>query len=704
MATTTRARKAGWAWGLALVMAWPPGAGAQSAPELAELSLDRLLDMEVTGASRVSGRRSESAAAVSVITREDIQALGYRTLGEALRGLRGTVLVSDRTYDYLGVRGFFASGDYNTRVLLLVDGNRVNDRLYDQAYLGGEFPLDVAEIERIEFVPGQGSAVYGGNALFGVINVITRGSGGPAGGGASLGLGRDGERWWSGRWRQPTAAGGLRLSASWLRSDGQALADAAPPPESARRGPIGQLPADGGTTSPAGGALPGLDVEERRLLRARWDHAGFSASLVHADRRKGVPFGAGLVFGDARNRYRDTTTLLGLQHDSAPSPHEQLTWRVHAGAYRFVGDYVVDYPPPTLNRDIGRGRWWGAEARLTSTRFDGHRLVAGLEWERVPVLAQQNFDVEPGTDRYLDDRRQARRSAAFVEDQWQFARQWTLHLGGRIDRTDGEAVDGGTGTGSDGGSASSPRIALHWRPATDWHLKAIHGRAFRRPNAYEAFYAYEAPAGYRRNPALGPERVRGDELGVEWLPAREWRAAASLYHNRARGLLILGYDAEADRYQVDNSGSFAARGAELELEHAGERLRWRLNASVNQDRSGSAIGFPLLYPRRQLKGALVSPLGGDWRLGAELQAMSRRGPAPGQALVHLALTGPLPLGGALAGGGAGAGGGARPTLQLVLRNAFDRAVHDPGPDGERLPLLPQPGRHWRLVLDWPFGG
>jgi outer membrane receptor protein involved in Fe transport len=659
---------------LAAALALPQPATAQSAIELAELPLARLLDMEVTGASRVAGRRSESAGSVSVVSRDEIEALGWRTLGEALRSLRGTMLVNDRTYDYAGVRGFYASGDYNTRVLILIDGNRVNDRLYDQAYLGGEFPLEISEIERIEFIPGQGSAVYGANALFGVINVITRGTG-TRGGSAGIGLGRDGERWWRAHWQQPTEEGGWRLAASRLRRDGAALAYPLQRDVGAdRRGP---QPADGQTSSSA--AVPGLEAETREQLRARWDHAGTSFSAIHSDRRQGVPWAAGLVFGDARNAYRDTFTLLSLQHETMATASEQLTGQLHAGQYRFVGDYVVDYPPVTLNRDIGRGRWWGGELRLTSTRFEGHRLVAGLEWERSAELTQRNFDVEPGTDRYLDDERRAQRGALFAEDQIRFGAEWTLHLGGRVDQVRGE------------GGASSPRVALAWRPADDWHFKAIHGRAFRRANAYEAYYAVDAPGGYRRNPALGPERVRGDELGVEWLPQLEWRASASLYRNRARGLLILGYDEPADRYEVANAGAFSARGAEVELEHAGRALRWRLNAAFNQDRSGADAGFPAMYPRRQLKGTLVLPLGGDWRLGAELQAMSRRGDAPGHALAHLALGGPLPF---LA---------QRPVLQLVLRNAFDRAAADPGPDAQRLPVLPQPGRHWRLQLDWPLG-
>jgi len=639
-----------------LWLALPAPGQAQSAPELADLSLAALLDMPVSGSSRFATRRSEAAAAVTVITREEIRALGHRSLADALRSVRGVTLASDRAYDYLGVRGFFASGDYNTRVLLLVDGNRINDRLYDQAYLGSELPLDLDLVERIEFVPGQGSAVYGANALFGVINVITRNPRADATGlSAAAGLSSQGERQLRARWQQSMAEGAWRLAVSRSLRDGEALADISPGAAQTR--------------------VAGLETEQRTAVHARWDQGPWSASVIHADRLKGVPLSLGLVFGDKGSRYRDTVQLASLQHEQALTADEQLTTRLHAGQYRFIGDYLIDYPPPTRNRDIGRGRWWGVEARATSTRFTDHRLVAGVDWQQSTELVQQNFDIGPGTDSYLDDRRRSRSAALFGEDQWRLTDQWTLHLGARIDRVQQQ------------GHASSPRLALAWRPDAAWSLKAIHGRSFRAPNAYEAYYEVDTTAGYLRNPNLRPERVRGDELSAEWLPAAGWRLSGSLYRNRARGLLILGYSADTDRYRFDNSGVFAARGAEFEAEHVSGAWRWRLNTSFNQDRSGGETLS--LYPSRSVKGTLVMPLAAGWRLGAEALAQSRRGAVPGQGLANLTLTGALPTLDA--------------ELQLSVRNVFDRALQDPGADAERQPLMPQPRRTLRLELAWPFG-
>ena len=132
------------------------------------------MQLQVTTASRYAQTALEAPATVSVVTADDIRLFGYRNLSEVLGSMRGLHVSYDRTYHYLGTRGFATPGDYNTRVLLLVNGVRFNDNLYDQATIGTDFPIDLDLVDRVEFVPGPGSAVYGANAFFGVINVITR--------------------------------------------------------------------------------------------------------------------------------------------------------------------------------------------------------------------------------------------------------------------------------------------------------------------------------------------------------------------------------------------------------------------------------------------------------------------------------------------------------------------------------------------------
>ena len=116
----------------------------------------------------------EAPASVTIINKDEIKKYGYRNLADILRSVRGFFVTNDRNYQYLGVRGFNRPGDYNTRILLLVDGHRLNDGLYDQAPIGYDFPVDIDLIDRVEVIRGPSSSIYGTNAFFAVVNVITR--------------------------------------------------------------------------------------------------------------------------------------------------------------------------------------------------------------------------------------------------------------------------------------------------------------------------------------------------------------------------------------------------------------------------------------------------------------------------------------------------------------------------------------------------
>ena len=132
------------------------------------------------GASERLQPVTEAPASVSFITAEEIARYGYRTLADILRGVRGMYVTNDRNFSLIGTRGFAKPGDYNSRILLLVNGHRVNDNIFGQAEIGAEFGIDPAMFERVEIIRGPASSLYGDSAFFAVVNVITRS-------GASLG-------------------------------------------------------------------------------------------------------------------------------------------------------------------------------------------------------------------------------------------------------------------------------------------------------------------------------------------------------------------------------------------------------------------------------------------------------------------------------------------------------------------------------------
>ena len=166
---------------LALVLARPASRpadrGSEQPPDLSNLTLEELAGLDIDsvyGASMYLQKVSEAPSSVTIISADDIERYGYRTLADALRSVRGFYITNDRNYSYLGVRGFSRPGDYNARILLLIDGHRLNDNIFGSALLGTEFPLDIELIQRIEIIRGPSSSLYGTSAFFGVINVVTK--------------------------------------------------------------------------------------------------------------------------------------------------------------------------------------------------------------------------------------------------------------------------------------------------------------------------------------------------------------------------------------------------------------------------------------------------------------------------------------------------------------------------------------------------
>lgn len=161
------------------VPGWIPSfpQGDESAPALLDMSLEELMQVEVEtvyAASRQKQKVTEAPASITVITSDEIQKYGYRTLAEVLRSVRGFFVTYDRNYNYIGVLGFNRPGDYGSRVLLLIDGHRVNDNIFDSAFTGTESPLDLDLIDHIEVIRGPNSSLYVASAFLGVINVVSK--------------------------------------------------------------------------------------------------------------------------------------------------------------------------------------------------------------------------------------------------------------------------------------------------------------------------------------------------------------------------------------------------------------------------------------------------------------------------------------------------------------------------------------------------
>lgn len=590
---------------LAVLLLAAANACAQDA-DLTTLPLEQLMSMEVYSASRFNQKTSQAPSNVTVLTSADIRAYGWRTLADALRSIRGVYTSNDRSYSYVGARGFLRPGDLNARFLLQINGTRINDPVFDQALLGGEFPLDLELVDRIEFVPGPGSSMYGTNAFFGVINVITRrareiegargvleaGQGRTRGGGASYG------------WRNEDAE--LVLGANRGLSDGRDLYF----PE-------------------YGASAVGLDWERisRFFARGQWD--AWSLMLLSGERTKSIPTASfGQPFNVPGSQTIDRLRLVDLGYRrTLPSLHGELTARLYHGEYYYEGHYVNQVPFGTLNMDITRARWLGADVSLFMQLGQSHKLVLGSDYQYNYELTQKNFDTEP-FELFLNDKAQGKRSGIYLQDEITLAEGILLNAGLRYDR---ETSTGGV---------FNPRLALIADVAKGTTLKAIYGSAFRAPNSYELFYGIDTQGGQLANPDLGRERIRSHELSLVQQLGPNAQLTLSAYSNKASSLITQVEDPDLGLPIFRNFARATARGIELEYERhfaSGASLR----TSVSRQRV-SADSIEVNSPHWLAKVNAAARLRGAWHAGVEGQYVSSRklvgrGEAGGFVLANLNL-------------------------------------------------------------------
>jgi iron complex outermembrane receptor protein len=141
---------------------------------ISELSLEQLMDLPVVTASGKAEERSLAAANVFIVSRDDIERHGYRSLGEMLRLVPGMYLIYDYVGYSVGVREVTGGYRGGTRIVkVMIDGVPVSFRPDLEAFLGPEF-IPIEAIERVEIAKGPLSALYGANAFLATVNVITR--------------------------------------------------------------------------------------------------------------------------------------------------------------------------------------------------------------------------------------------------------------------------------------------------------------------------------------------------------------------------------------------------------------------------------------------------------------------------------------------------------------------------------------------------
>jgi outer membrane cobalamin receptor len=539
-----------------------------------------LLDtLQVQVGSRVSRELPVLTRSVQLLGRKEIDALPVRTVSGLLEWAT-SVDVQSRSpaQSDLGIRGAGFE-----QVVVLVNGVRMSDPQTGHFDLDLAVPLD--QVERLEILRGPASALYGADAVGGVVNIVTRGSGE-----SWRGL-LEGGSWGTGR---VSGGGGFE------REGGLSL----------------QL---GGEFGRSDGHRAGTDYESALLHLA----------LSH-------PLGPGRLTGDFGGSRRD----YGAQDFYAPYPsfertrsytssvrweaeaRHQLTMEFGTSFRRHEDEFTLIRDDPAVYQN-----------RHTSSQVGGDVLVRGGSWMGMDLSAGGELYQDILRSNSLGDREE-NRGAVYVETALGGRGPGVMSVGLRHDWHQGF------------GSFFSPSVSGSYRVGPSLRTRAALGRSFRAPSWTERYY--QDPANVGRED-LAPERAWSGEVGLDLASSSDLRLSVTAFLRRAEGLIDwarpvgAGDDTPWETRNVEEA-TFKGLEADLTLQGPSE-TRWTLGGMLLSVDSKEIDGYRSKYALRPLEEQVNLAVGRTFGDAVTLSLNLKRGKRAAEDAYHrLDLRGGVKLG------------------------------------------------------------
>jgi iron complex outermembrane receptor protein len=490
----------------------------------------------VVGAAKREQSLGSVASAVTVVSGDRLRRFGYRTVGEAVAAVAGVYLVDNRLSYSIGIRGLQIPGDFNTRILVLVDGASINESWGAFAGLGFDAIVGIDEIARIEVIRGPVSSVYGTSAFFGILNIVTRGASetprawGRAGVSSINGLVSSAGFATGGVDRQ--LRGGVQLM-NRIGENVLALPD----------GGSTNVGGDGSRSFAAGlvGAYGGT-FGQVRAMRYRRESPFAPYDVLPA----GEPYSQ-----------TDTQVLLEGGHTRELSTHVTVAGRAYANLYEF-SDTSPPADPITMSAldTTGTAQVYGGELR-----------------GRYELVAPDRLGITAGTETSYN----RTRSTAFLRqrpDQLEADQPHNFNVLGLYTEVDGQPTSWlGFTAGlradvhSEFADKLSPRAAVFLARPERYGLKLLYAEGFRNPSAFEAYF--QDGADFVAHPEqLRAETIRSYEAVVWAKPASGLSARLSGFYWDARDILEAQPAPEnPDLLQFRNVTRYVSRGVEAEASY-----------------------------------------------------------------------------------------------------------------------------------------
>lgn len=520
---------------------------------------------QVTAVSRSLEDVDDAPSSVTILDRRELDAFGYPTVYDALRGVRGYALSDDRVYPSVGARGTSQPQDYSTRVLVTSDGHPMNDGFNSAAGTGMEANVDLHDVDRIEVVRGPGSLLYGTGAFSGVINLVTRPVDAPDEVHAGAGLfdnnavhGRAGFHHNFGPGRSVWAS----VQAAYSPGSDAAFPDPAAPSTARIAHRVDSFSAQGTAGRAKWGALTAQWFFHRREVLA-------TAATY------------GTRFNDKATSNTDARSSAEVRYEPRVGDRWKLLLRAAADHSTYASHQNYD-DGSSIDED-DTVIWATAEARGAYLPLPWLKLTGGVELRANPYV-KLHGTLTGAESPYLDEEHPYVVGSAYALIEGS-PRPWVRFSAGL--RGDVYSTVGPIGV---------PRGALIFKPAEGHVLKVMAGRAFRAPSIFEQFYN---DGGYSIARAVDPARglslhpesiVTGEvEHSVRFL--RDWVALAAVHGSWIEDIIGTMPDKPGSSVvrEVNSEAPAVVVGGELEV-----RREWR---------NGLMLGATYGYQQARLTGS-----------------------------------------------------------------------------------------------------
>ena len=548
--------------------------------ELFEVSLEELLDQTVVTATKSAQKLSETPATVRVITAQQIRERGYMTLEEVISDIPGIQFRNIQGFNsYVFIRGVPSQ---NNLILLLLDGVEINELNSGGFYGGGQFNLE--NVKRVEVVYGPASALYGTNAVSGIINIITRDPDDKDAQGIWAGATAGSFDTWSTDFRTASydtdKQFGFSLSGMYMTTEKADL-----------KGSEG----DNNWTEEM------ENYEKDFAFDGKLKFRNSTFGFVYQDKQSSRTTNYRTVNSDKRDYgtlWHITFMNLWLKNTYPIRDDLQLNSYLY---YRdsTVEDDTIAFIDKAEGIDPGQQVGYyrpnnqiGIEEQINYRAGDRLNIIGGIIWERERLSedfsetyseSQNQAPPVPGEPNKITERF----TSIYMQSQYRLIEHMELTLGFRWD--DSSVYD----------SVIIPRGGLVYHgDRLAWKL--LYSEAFRAPKPWD----YKFGAG---NSALEPEKMRSYE-GVIWYQfSPDFHVEASVYHNRIRDILTFN---DGDN-RWENKGVLKTNGLELTVDYTFKRLIAYANYTFNDSEYENGDHVPEIA-RHNANVGMTYALNRDW--------------------------------------------------------------------------------------------